>query len=276
LSPSNEQAGKNGLSVTVGHSIPGSVAVHGVRRGRSGIRNPAPIGNSATWMTTFADLCTLLLTFFVLLFSMSSLNENAFRYTFQIHKSVGKTYFEKEKAINPRELVIEDLRKNLGMLHGIDIRDLDKIATDSRPGDGELSLLVSGRAVWIHRIGENQDFSIIFGQELLFGSGDASLSPAACKLLDLLGGLILKGHYHCYIDGHTDDTPVHNARFASNDELSVARAEAVLDYLIGTCEIDPAVLAIGGYGATHPLVDNKDGIERQANRRVEIIFRKKA
>jgi chemotaxis protein MotB len=269
----NEQTGKTLLQPILQPTAEGI----GLRRKRHedlDSRNDSANGYNTTWMTTFADLCTLLLTFYVLVFSMSSLNERAFRYTFQMRKSLGTTYFDKEKVPDSRELIIQDLRKGLDTLHNIDIRDLEKVTKESRSGDAELGLLVSGRNVWIHRLGKDQDFSIIIGQQLLFESGEIKLNESAHQLLGILAGLITKGNYHCYIDGHTDEIPVHNERFESNEELSMARAAVVLDFLVGACDVDPAVLALGGYGDSHPLTDGKSPDERAANRRVEIIFRK--
>jgi len=233
----------------------------------------APACNS-TWLITFADLCTLLLTFFVLLFSMSSLNERAFRSTFQSHKGLGTTNFDKEVVSNPRELVLQDLRKTLEGLRSVDIRDLSKVAKDSLPGDGVISMLVPGTAIYVHRLGRNEDFSLIVEQELLFHQGDATLDPASLPLLETLARVIIKGHYHCYIDGHTDDGHVQNERFGSNDELALARAAAVLDFFVSNCQVEPALLAIGGYGDSHPLADSKPPEMQAMNRRVELIFRK--
>jgi chemotaxis protein MotB len=229
-----------------------------------------------TWMITFSDLCTLLLSFFVLVFSMSSLNERAFRSTFQnFDKSSGIMKYKTAEEIGVHSsLIVQEICKSLESLQRVEVKDLQKVNLDSSAYQRELELLASGKSIWFNKPLGSESFSFIFGQQLLFASGDATLNPKAYPVLEPLAKFMRDGNYHFFIDGHTDTTPMHNARFASNDDLSLARSQAVMDFFVLTCAVNPKLFALGGYGCSHPLSENATPAAQAANRRVEIIFRK--
>ena len=76
------------------------------------------------------------------------------------------------------------------------------------------------------------------------------------------------------IEGHTDDVPIHSARFASNWELSTARATAVVQWLIEREGMTPSRLSAAGYGEFHPRVPNDSTEARARNRRVDVVILK--
>jgi chemotaxis protein MotB len=240
-------------------------------RGR-GSTEPAP--NPNAWMITFADLCTLLLSFFVLSFSMSSLNARAFRSTFQsFSKASGILELKASErvAMRPYQLV-RDLCKSLADLEKLDVVSTDKIRQADHISDREVQRMISGQAIWYQELKNEVGFSFILGQQLLFESGQATLNPKAYPILDRLAQFMKAGLYSIYIDGHTDDVPIRNERFPSNVELSLARAEAVMEYLVVTGGVNPRLFALGGYGSSHPMVTDDTGPKKALNRRVELIF----
>ena len=240
-------------------------------RGRGSI-DPAP--NPNAWMVTFADLCTLLLSFFVLLFSMSSLNARAFRSTFQsFSKASGILELKADErvALRPYQLV-RDICKNLADLEKLDVVNTDKIRQADHISDRDAQRMISGNAIWYQELKNEAGFSFILGQQLLFESGQAILNPKAHPILDKLAQFMKLGLYAIYIDGHTDDVPIHSERFPSNEELSLARAEAVMEYLVVSRGVNPRLFALGGYGSSHPMVSNIAGSQKALNRRVELIF----
>lgn len=244
------------------------------KRRRDSRKTPETPASQGTWMITFSDLCTLLLTFFVLILSMSSLNKLAFRASFRnFDSSVADRFFkEKERTITPRDAAIQNIMKSLEGVLDLNAQDIDE-AMEQLSSDQDYSLVVtSGKTFWIRKDRASANFSFIFGEKLLFGSGSADLVEAAHPLLEVLGNFLTKSNYRAYVDGHTDSTPVSNERFASNDDLSLARARAVLSFFVSRCNVSPRRLAIGGYGSSHPLADNGTPAGRAMNRRVEIIF----
>jgi chemotaxis protein MotB len=239
-----------------------------------GRESTEPATNPNAWMITFADLCTLLLSFFVLLFSMSSLNARAFRSTFQsFSKATGILELKAEEriALRPYQLV-RDLCKNLADLEKLDVVNTDKIRQADHINDRDAQRMISGHAIWYQELENEVGFSFILGQQLLFESGQAVLNPKAHPILDKLAKFMKAGLYSIYIDGHTDDVPIHNERFPSNEELSLARAEAVMEYLVVNCGVNPRLFALGGYGSSHPMVSDVTGAQMALNRRVELIF----
>jgi chemotaxis protein MotB len=132
--------------------------------------------------------------------------------------------------------------------------------------------MISGQAIWYQELKNEVGFSFILGQQLLFESGQATLNPKAYPILDRLAQFMKAGLYSIFIDGHTDDVPIRNERFPSNVELSLARAEAVMEYLVVTGGVNPRLFALGGYGSSHPMVADDTGPKKALNRRVELIF----
>lgn len=104
--------------------------------------------------------------------------------------------------------------------------------------------------------------------EILFKSGDAQLSPRGKQVLDKVGAVLKPlTDKEILISGHTDDVPIHTPEFASNWELSAARAVNVVHYLAETAGVDPRKLAAAGYSQFHPRSK-----KRARNRRIEILL----
>ncbi|MGQ9485430.1 MAG: OmpA/MotB family protein [Desulfosoma sp.] len=232
-------------------------------------------GGSASWMVTFSDLSTLLLTFFVLLLSMSSLNEKAIRSTFQnFDKTSGILFFkERQKVRKNPDMVMQDLIKSVKSVYIADVRRLDEVS--QTPWKKDFKLLVSsGNALLVKKRWSPGDFSFIFGDQLLFESGSATLKPSAYPILDKFARFLNEASYKAYVDGHTDDVPIKGPEFSSNEDLALARGYAVLNYLSTQGKVPSTKLALAGYGDTQPLAPNNTLEGRQLNRRVEIIFEK--
>ena len=91
--------------------------------------------------------------------------------------------------------------------------------------------------------------------------------------MDTVAAAIEECDNDMFIVGHTDDIPARGSVFGSNQQLSLKRAEAVLDYFVNQCRLPPRRFAVGGYGADRPLVPNDTPENRNKNRRVQIIFK---
>lgn len=231
--------------------------------------------DTASWMMTFSDLSTLLLTFFVLLLSMSSLNDRAFRNAFvNFNKASGILFYKnKEKVSLQRDTTVDDLVKTLNSLYLLEMRDLTEM-DDSEYADEEVDVVLYGNTIFFHKRPKEMGFSFIFGEQMLFEKGSAKLNPVAFPVLNRIAEFLKKSNYRAYIDGHTDNIPIHTDKFPDNDALSVARAMSVLGYFLDRCMVPAKQLAVGGYGSSHPLADNETETGRAKNRRVEIIFKK--
>ncbi|MDY0042992.1 MAG: flagellar motor protein MotB, partial [Desulforhabdus sp.] len=121
---------------------------------RKKAKQEAKSGGGSSWMVTFSDLSTLLLTFFVLLLSMSSLDTKAFRSSFRnFNASTGILQFKEHDSVNiAKDMVIKDLCKNLESVHSLDIRDISEGDPGQASSNKEFNLLVSsGSGVWVNR-----------------------------------------------------------------------------------------------------------------------------
>ena len=118
----------------------------------------------------------------------------------------------------------------------------------------------------------DQGAHITFEDFLLFDFGKANINPGGLAFLDKMAALIEKIPYPVRVEGHTDNVPIHTARYPSNWELSIARAVNVVKYFAQSGKINPQRLSAVGYGQTRPLVLNDSPVNRTRNRRVEIVI----
>lgn len=233
---------------------------------------PAP--TRAPWMITFADLCTLLLTFFVLLVSMSSLDAQAIRKALQnFGQKGGLLFFQKLEDITHSPMVV--LRKVMGSIEDIRHVEIRKIEELQELSEEQLEHILSTRQLILYRVNEQtKALTLILNNDILFESASAQLKPAAYPVLDSIATFLKTSSYMAFIDGHTDNLPpAARGQFSSNDELSFARAKAVLEYLIEKGGVPPEKLAAGAYGDRIPLGDNSTPAGRALNRRVEITLK---
>ncbi|WP_407275448.1 OmpA family protein [Halothiobacillus sp. DCM-1] len=125
-------------------------------------------------------------------------------------------------------------------------------------------------------LGNAVDVSVVKGRinlrvkdNILFTSGDATLSPAGARVIDQLATRLQSGDYPIAVQGHTDDKPIHTAQFPSNWELSAARAAAVVQQLIAQGVAANRLSAVG-LADTQPIAPNDTAQGRAENRRVDI------
>lgn len=223
---------------------------------------------SPEWMTTFSDLMTLLLVFFVLLYSFSVIDIVKFRRFMASFQGVGildlgDKPLEKDKE-HDFDVPVDSPK------HFNDMSRLDPLAEiyiavqeyiEENDLDAEITVHYSERGV-----------ALEIKDKILFASGKAYLKPEARKLLKELSGLFKEVPYTISVEGHTDNRPIHNAQFPSNWELSTARAVTVVRYLTEKLGLDPKKFCAVGYGEYHPVVPNNSLENMARNRRVVIVI----
>ncbi len=227
-------------------------------------------GEETSWLIVFADMMTLLLVFFILLYTLSSFETKKYKSSVnrikqELENNLELTAFEELMELPETldtQIIIEDItglrsrRENL-------IQDINRFADKGgRTNDiathvlnGKIIVRIKGRA--------------------LFNSSKAQLNRNALPILDEIVQVLSDyPEYDINIQGHTDDIPISTAIFPSNWELSAVRATSVLKYLIKR-GIKPARLTATGYGKIMPLVPNDTPEHRALNRRVEFVLQKK-
>ena len=204
-------------------------------------------GGVEPWMATFADMVTLLMVFFVLFYSVEKDNTEKFKSAIDMMvEEDGPDGLAKIMKVVDSTKIMQNLKE---------MRDATKAAQAEETEEDRIVLRVPGLN--------------------LFKKGGAKLSPEARPVLNEIVKIIkTKGKNHkIFIQGHTDDVPIHTAKFESNWELSAVRATAVLRYFYDK-GIDPEKLTATGYADTFPMVPNNTKEGRAKNRRIEFILEK--
>lgn len=225
-------------------------------------------GNSGApqWMTTFSDLMTLLLTFFILLYSFSTLDAIKFKNVASALQSVllgdGKvTIFENDTP--PGDTPIEEPSPVPDSLNQ-EIKEIYEVVHNFIEEEG-LAADVSLRA-------DHRGVIVDIKDTILFDSGKAELKSSSKNILDKMTTLINKFDNQIIVEGHTDNVPMSSSKFPSNWELSTTRATTVVRYFHEKMNIDPTRLSAAGYGEHQPIVRNSNSKNRALNRRVNLLI----
>ena len=230
--------------------------------------------NHERWLVSYADFITLLFAFFVVMYSISSVNEGRYR---TVSESI-------KAALNP-------LSNHSGENRIINIGEAKSVQQGRNPSDAKLTVLqrlnkqiqaISDKQVKdlvafvtiVQRI--NGDIVLTIPDRLLFNSGEATVRAEALPFLEGLGGVILELNRHTRIEGHTDNVPIRTALFPSNWELSSTRAVMVVRVLSELYGVPADHLAAVGHADTRPITANADAEQRAKNRRVEVVILEQA
>ena len=221
------------------------------------------------WMVTYADLMTLLLVFFVVLYSISSLNLVKFR---RVISSIQISLGESKPAIGLMEIAGED-----ALNQKFTLEDLSGLRRREVAAFKEINDFIEERKIGEYAVAHIYKGKLVIqvrGQ-VLFPSGSSTLSREAEPIMDQIARIVSRyTEYTVNIKGHTDDVPISTSKFESNWELSALRATSVLKYFIRR-GINPLRLTATGYADILPLVPNNSDENRSRNRRVEFVLEKK-
>lgn len=241
--------------------------------------------DSQRWLTTYSDLVTLLLAFFVLLFSMSEIDAAKFEQLLAgLEASFG----------NPGQ-VAAGLPESDGLLDGVPPElTAPAVATTTTLAESheevelpELvltpdQLLVVQDAIAQSLAASGHDGAATFRitqrglvvsvatDDLRFESGSSRLGESGVEIVGAIAGVLTRIDNAVQVEGHTDDVPFGRSGF-DNWDLSSERALAVLHLLVDEHTLDPDRLGAVGYGEHRPLVENTDSATRALNRRVELV-----
>jgi chemotaxis protein MotB len=215
---------------------------------------------SERWLLTYADLITLLLVFFIVLYTMSQVDKKKFESMSQslaiVFGGVGRGgVLDAGRSLIPGDKVykerLEMQNTEQKVRRMIAQKGLEgKISTDLGPR----GLVISVK------------------DTLLFDIGSSDLTGPAKEIVRSVAHILAATPNAIRVEGHTDNIPIHTARFFSNWELSTARATDVLQYFISRGAIAPDRLSAAGYGEYKPSVPNTSERNRALNRRVDIVL----
>lgn len=233
--------------------------------------------NHERWLVSYADFITLLFAFFVVLFASSQANkakqtelsaamQSAFTPmgVFEAHSRTPPLTDRRSAPVNATPAAMplplpsvrvesaEETEKHLNRLLAEQVA-----AGHIPPGSVTMRITTEGLVISLHEAG-------------FFTSGSAEVRAASIPMLSSLAKTLPIGPLR--IEGHTDNVPIHTAQFATNWELSTARATAIARLLLDRGHLDPVNLSAAGYAEFHPVASNATEEGRARNRRVDIIL----
>lgn len=244
---------------------------------------------SPAWMATFSDLMNLLLCFFVLLFSMSTVDAQKFELvaasfsdTFSIFSSGGQAVGEGMLISNGVSQLnqLDDYLHSVGKPADSDETVPDALEEFENQKLAESEELAEKVEEALSETGLNEDIGVTFNSQyvqltlngaLLFDSGDAELKEDSMAVMAQISKILEKyAESTIEVEGHTDNVPMNGFKYSNNDELSSARAITVFHYLIENTTLAPENIKHSGRGEYIPIADNSTPEGRAMNRRVEI------
>ncbi len=255
--------------------------------------------NHEAWVIPYADLLTLLLAFFVVMYALSSLNEGKYK---EMATSMSSAFGGPPTSVTPIQLGKTQVRGSdydrpsavqaasaaSPTISPTLIRALDRPLIAPQ---GQMGEIAKRRAKQLHalsdriqhalselvakdlvRVRYNSTYiEIEIQSDILFASGSATPSPVAISTARKIGEILRDEPNAVRVEGHTDNVPIQTAQFPSNWELSSARAAGIVHQLIGT-GVKADRLAISGFGEYQPVATNDTTDGRNANRRVMMVI----
>jgi chemotaxis protein MotB len=215
-------------------------------------------------MVTFGDMMSLLLCFFVILLSFSSMDVVRYRSLVGSLKSAfGSRDAIASKVITGKTTAIS-LGENQPGQKSMTEEELEHELTAAVETEG-----MTGEAT-LHRT--DRGLVLRVRSSVVFAAGSAEILPQSMRLLQRVAWVCRSFPRKVYVEGHTDNLPTRSSGFPSNWELSSARASAVVRHMLEMEHLPPEKFVASGFAATVPLATNLTPEGRAKNRRVEFVF----
>ncbi len=242
------------------------------------------------WMGTYSDLVTLLLCFFILLFSMATLDAQKYvqvatslRSSFMkisggdmMMTNRGQQMLSITNVQNPSDTADKStdtekyVKKAEAMVVDSEQEKENKKIEDAANKIRDI-IAEKGLSDKINVIEEKDFLMVRLDSEVFFSSGKADILDSGKNILNALSEVLsLLENKDILIQGHTDNVPIKTALYPTNWELSTARATNVVRYIVETQNMDPSKITATGNGEYRPIGDNETAEGRQQNRRIEI------
>ncbi|OWP70494.1 flagellar motor protein MotD [Pseudomonas sp. K2I15] len=237
-------------------------------------REPEEHVNHERWLVSYADFITLLFAFFVVMYSISSINEGKYKVISQaligVFNDADRALKpipigeERPKTVTPAKPLVNDSDETAAGIGGT--RDpLKSIADDISAAFGDLissnQMTVRGNELWVE---------IELNSSLLFASADAMPSDQAFTIIDKVAAILKPFENPVHVEGFTDNLPINTAQYPTNWELSSARAASIVR-MLAMQGVNPGRLASVGYGEFQPVANNATAEGRARNRRVVLV-----
>lgn len=243
------------------------------------------------WMITFSDLLTLMLTFFVMLLTMSSMETKELNEAFGIFRAGGDSTVKGDQSgafgmfsaggtdaisgaqeglldLPFKNISVSKMRSDSEELESL----LDKLARDA---ERKITDFSEEEVNEIKKIGVKylpKGITVYLPNTLFFKPEKADINPHSMKVLELLGNWVQSTPYFVKIEGHTDNSRINTLEFPSNWELSATRANRIMRYFSNNGFIDLQRILAFGYSGFQPLPLNESIKNQRKNSRIEVVF----
>ena len=224
--------------------------------------------NHERWLVSYADFITLLFAFFVVMYSTAQVDKQkvgklalSIQVAFdQLGVFPGSATPSSPPGMNPPpahnlQPLAPGSSENMAALQG----ELEKsLEAEIARNEVAIRKVPDGLVISLREVG-------------FFNTGSATMQARADEAFGRIAGLLLRYPHRIRIEGHTDNVPIHNSQFASNWQLSTARATELVQTLIDEYQFPPERLSASGYAQYHPVASNDSVEGRAQNRRVDVL-----
>ncbi|MCG8607769.1 OmpA family protein [bacterium] len=220
--------------------------------------------SSPAWMTTYGDMMTLLMTFFILIMSFSTMEVEKFKMAMgSLQGALGVMGMQKQLRpeqswFSPIQFSLQNMKAESILEHVQNLRELIK----KHDLEDQISIQ--------H---DKSETLILIKDQVLFDLGEAEIKPGFLKMLSTIAKSLLSKAKEIKIEGHTDDLPIRTDKYPSNWESSFDRALSVLKYFVQEEGMPADKLSAAGFGEQRPVVPNNSPENRAKNRRVVLNVR---
>lgn len=226
------------------------------------------------WMVSFADLQQLLLVFFILLFSMSTTDEQKFNAVMQ---SLNEALSTKGMGLTDTgDSTLNEVIKDLDIMTEITNQKEHQLESELKEVQSYLDKTDLGGIPLSELVKANKSpegVILTIKDIVLFESGSAEIKEQSKALIDKLGPLIQKKNSNIRVEGHTDNVQLSaNSKYKDNWELSTARASEVASFIINEKISKPNKIAVSGYSEYKPVASNDTAENKAKNRRVDVVL----
>ena len=226
--------------------------------------------NHERWLVSYADFITLLFAFFVVMYSISSVNEGKFRTVSESIKAALNPIVSPPNTSTPFTIGQNKAAKIDPAIESIKEPALRRLRQIVRTLREETQIEV----MTLKEL-SNGDIVLTLPETVLFRSGESTLRHEAYPFLQAISDVLIELDRHVRVEGHTDNVPIATAQFPSNWELSATRAVTVVRAFLEQYGMPADHLTAVSHADSRPLVDNLTPENRAKNRRVEIVVQER-
>lgn len=250
--------------------------------------------NEERWLLTYADMITLLLALFIVLFAISTINQKKF---LALALGLKESFDPKPGILHAHNGLMQ--QASLAQTAGNQLAQPFKVVTTTTVPDSQNpansgasptttippsqldalakqihdALAKAGLQAYVNLQTSARGLVVqILADKVFFATGSADLGPIGNRVVDTVSSVLRTDAYNVNVEGYTDNQPVIGGNFGSNEELSAVRAVNVVLRLENTDGIDPNRLSATGYGDTHPVAPNTSPQNMALNRRIDIVI----